>query len=340
MKKIVQFIAACPLFTMIVMSAVAISAVGCVGSAFGVYKWNLTMEHPMLQAVLLSERQTDNDDEATSGDASEADADAQNATQTDAVHTATDTANQASQTVADITGGVVTPSEIIPTKYRQIEPRAARSECYRDLTQIAMETEYPYVKVDKSYFDDALFIGDSRVEGLSMYSGLDNATFAYMEGLTTFDMMDEKIAEDGTKTLPELLSENTYGKIYIMLGINEAGYYTESYAATYKESLDEIRRLEPAAKIFIMGCMHVTTEYSNEQKVTNNDNIDDKNGAVAAYADGVNIFYLDVNTVLDDENGGLIKDYTWDDVHLQAQYYSLWENYLYERGLKEDAFSN
>ena len=27
-----------------------------------------------------------------------------------------------------------------------------------------------------------------------------------------------------------------------------------------------------------------------------------------------------------------------DDIHLQAQYYSLWEQYLYEHGLKDDAF--
>ena len=45
-----------------------------------------------------------------------------------------------------------------------------------------------------------------------------------------------------------------------------------------------------------------------------------------------------MNTVVDDGRGGLVKDYTWDDIHLQAQYYSLWEQYLYEHGLKDDAF--
>ena len=74
------------------------------------------------------------------------------------------------------------------------------------------------------------------------------------------------------------------------------------------------------------------------QDIVNNDNIDDKNGAIAAYADGIKLFYLDMNTVVDDGKGGLVKNYTWDDIHLQAQYYSLWEQYLYEHGLKDDAF--
>ena len=34
----------------------------------------------------------------------------------------------------------------------------------------------PFTEVDLSYFDDALFIGDSRVAGLAMNSGT-NATF-------------------------------------------------------------------------------------------------------------------------------------------------------------------
>ena len=71
----------------------------------------------------------------------------------------------------------------------------------------------------------------------------------------------------------------------------------------------------------------------------NNDNIDEKKGAIAAYADGIKLFYLDMNTVVDDGKGGLIKDYTWDDIHLQAQYYSVWEDYLYSHGLKDDAFN-
>ena len=242
------------------------------------------------------------------------------------------------KTPAIDTGGSSAPVKR-PTKYKQVDTRKSRNSCYRDVTQIALETQYPYIKVDKSYFDDALFIGDSRVEGLALYSGLDNATFAYMEGLTTFGLMSEKIAANGTETLTQLLSENTYKKIYIMLGINEAGYDTDSYASTYMDAISQIQGMQPDAIVFMMGCMHVSSDYSDTHDIVNNDNIDDKNGAIAAYADGIKLFYLDMNTAVDDGKGGLIKDYTWDDIHLQAQYYSVWEEYIYEHGLKDDAFN-
>lgn len=351
MKRFIELVKGCPLFCVIVVSAVLIAAVGWTGAAMGIYKADVSVKHSMIETVLTNER-AEKEAVATaqdavrpqteapaSDDSEETEQTSEKPTESTTESRTEDATDSTTEKTAMTSGGNVAVADR-KTKYRQVDTRKSRNDCYRDVSQIALETDYPYIKVDKSYFDNALFIGDSRVEGLALYSGLDNADFAYKEGLTTFGVMTEKIASDGTQTLPELLGSNTYAKIYIMLGINEAGYATDSYAATYADAVRQIQELQPDAVIFIMGCIHVTSEYSDANDVINNDNIDDKNGAIAGYADGVKLFYLDVNTVLDDENGGLIKDYTWDDIHLQAQYYSLWENYLYERGLKEDAFSN
>ena len=54
------------------------------------------------------------------------------------------------------TGGSAAPVTR-QTQYKKVKKRKARNSCYRDLTQIALETQYPYIKVDKSYIDDALF---------------------------------------------------------------------------------------------------------------------------------------------------------------------------------------
>lgn len=363
MKKLWQMIKGCPLFSILIISGVIVTAGGYVGAALGVYKWDVSFHHPMAQTVLLDERVATGTDatstdapgkseltsESTGSEAAEEQTTevkstekqtSENASTEKTTEKSTEkaTTEKATTEKATIdTGGSAAPVTR-QTQYKKVKKRKARNSCYRDLTQIALETQYPYIKVDKSYFDDALFIGDSRVEGLALYSGLDNAEFAYMEGLTSFGLMGEKIASNGTKTLTELLKSKQFRKIYIMLGINEAGYDTETYASTYIDAVAQIQALQPDAVIFMMGCMHVSSDYSASHDIVNNDNIDDKNGAIAAYADGIKLFYLDMNTVVDDGRGGLVKDYTWDDIHLQAQYYSLWEQYLYEHGLKDDAF--
>ncbi len=387
MKKLWQMIKGCPLFTILILSGILITAGGYVGAGLGIYKWDVSFEHPMIQTVLMDEKaesgsERDISEVNTSGEAVAGDpgvkttektteksdaktteksdtkttekSDAKTTEKTDTKTTEkTDTkttkksdaktteksTEKATEQKASIdTGGSAAPISR-PTQYKKIKTRKSRNSCYGDLTKIALETDYPYVKVDKSYFDDALFIGDSRIEGLALYSGLDNAQFAYMEGLTTFGLMSEKIAANGTATLTDLLSSQTFKKIYIMLGINEAGYATDSYVSTYMDAISQIQALQPNAVIFMMGCMHVSSDYSDTHDIVNNDNIDEKNGAIAAYADGIKLFYLDMNTVVDDGKGGLIKDYTWDDIHLQAQYYSVWEDYLYSHGLKDDAFN-
>ena len=387
MKKLWQMIKGCPLFTILILSGILITAGGYVGAGLGIYKWDVSFEHPMIQTVLMDEKaesgsERDISEVNTSGEAVAGDpgvkttektteksdaktteksdtkttekSDAKTTEKTDTKTTEkTDTkttkksdaktteksTEKATEQKASIdTGGSAAPISR-PTQYKKIKTRKSRNSCYGDLTKIALETDYPYVKVDKSYFDDALFIGDSRIEGLALYSGLDNAQFAYMEGLTTFGLMSEKIAANGTATLTDLLGSQTFKKIYIMLGINEAGYNTDSYVSSYMDAVSQIQALQPNAVIFMMGCMHVSSDYSDTHDIVNNDNIDEKNGAIAAYADGIKLFYLDMNTVVDDGKGGLIKDYTWDDIHLQAQYYSVWEDYLYSHGLKDDAFN-
>ena len=379
MKKLWQMIKGCPLFTILILSGILITAGGYVGAGLGIYKWDVSFEHPMIQTVLMDEKaesgsERDASEVNTSGEAVAGDPDVKTTEKTteksdtktteksdtktteksdaktteksnaktteksDAKTTEKPTEKATEQKASIDTGGSAAPISR-PTQYKKIKTRKSRNSCYGDLTKIALETDYPYVKVDKSYFDDALFIGDSRIEGLALYSGLDNAQFAYMEGLTTFGLMSEKIAANGTATLTDLLSSQTFKKIYIMLGINEAGYATDSYVSTYMDAISQIQALQPNAVIFMMGCMHVSSDYSDTHDIVNNDNIDEKNGAIAAYADGIKLFYLDMNTVVDDGKGGLIKDYTWDDIHLQAQYYSVWEDYLYSHGLKDDAFN-
>lgn len=197
-----------------------------------------------------------------------------------------------------------------------------------------------FVPVQESYFDDALFIGDSRTVGLDEYGGFqENTIFFAKTSLTIYDLFEEpeKFASlaDGTKaTLEEALTERKFGKIYIMLGINELGRgTTESFFTTYAEAVNRIRMLQPDALIFIQGIMRVGEEKNNTDRIFNNTNINERNQAISLMADDRNIYYLEVNDAVCDENGNLISDYTFDQIHLKAKYYQLWKDYLFAHGI-------
>ena len=196
---------------------------------------------------------------------------------------------------------------------------------------------YEFVKSDVSYFADALFIGDSRGVGLKEYGTLDGTTFFTLEGMSIHNLWKKEIevGEFGEITLEELLNQQSYGKIYIMLGYNELGYDQDYSASRYKETLDRIHELEPDAIIYICSNLHVTEELSSSDEMFNNENINNYNEKLSAFADNQTFFYIDVNVPFDDETGSLPADYTDDKVHLYAKHYKQWSEWFCENTIRK-----
>lgn len=198
--------------------------------------------------------------------------------------------------------------------------------------------EPAFTQVDDAYFADALFIGDSRTVGLYTYSGMEQADFYASTGLTVYKVFDAKIVPvPGSKTkitVEEALKQKQYGKIYFMVGINEMGTGTvDSFMEAYKGVVAHLQELQPDALIFVQAIMRVTTERSDKGDYINNPGIDERNDRIAQLADNEKIFYLDVNPEISDDTGGLVADYTFDGVHLKAEYISIWTDYLAAHGI-------
>lgn len=195
--------------------------------------------------------------------------------------------------------------------------------------------EYEFSTVDESYFDDALFIGDSRTVGLRNYTDLsEHADFYCETSLTIYKVLEENF--DGQGTVEEALENHDYGKIYLMVGINELGRgTTEDFMAEYTKVVDRLHELEPEAKIFVQGVMHVTGDKNSSDAIFNNSNINARNNAIATLADNQQIFYIDVNEAVCDEEGNLISDYTFDQIHLLGVYYDLWKQFLLVHGVDD-----
>lgn len=197
----------------------------------------------------------------------------------------------------------------------------------------------PFVDVDQSYLDDAVFIGDSRTDTLKMYAGWDNATYYVKTGTNIWDIMD--VVPDGSDiTIDEELQKHQFGKVYIMLGVNELGTGTaETYYQQFKKVVERIRELQPDAVIFVESIIHVSAAKDSEGTVINNKEINVRNKWLKKLADNKTIFYLDYNEVLDDDNGALAADSTFDGVHLQADKLEPWKEYILGHGVAYPAHS-
>lgn len=214
------------------------------------------------------------------------------------------------------------------------EGREVSEEKQEEMITRRKPEEVEYLSVEDDYFADAVFIGDSRTVGMCEYAGLEDiSTFYASTGLTIYKLFDAPIVEAAgqkqKKTVEEALSENTFSKIYLMIGINEMGTGTvDSFMETYTQAVEHLRELQPDAVIYLQGIMKVTTERSEKGDYITNEGIEERNERIAKLADYVNIYYLDVNPLICDETGGMEASYTYDGVHLKARYISIWKDYL------------
>ena len=193
-----------------------------------------------------------------------------------------------------------------------------------------------FYHADVSYFDDALFIGDSRTVGLYEYGGLGNAEVFAHSGMSIYKVFNEEfeLQSGEMTTLETALQTKKFGKIYIMLGINELGYDFAQTVERFSEAINLIRQLQPEALIFIQANLHITNKKSEESDLFNNTNINHFNQAVGELADGKQIFYLDVNPLYDDEEGGLSEEFTTDHAHILAKHYVEWVDFILQNAVR------
>lgn len=186
------------------------------------------------------------------------------------------------------------------------------------------------------WFSDAAFIGDSRTDGLKLYSGItSNALFLNSTGLTVYDVLnDKKVIRSGKEKISVLdaLETGTYGKIYVSLGVNELGYYDpEGFAETYGQVIDAIQQCQPEALVYIQSILPVNSAKCKANEVpyyVTNEGVASYNQVLPALCQEKKVRLVDIPDALKDESGESPSELSADGVHFKKAGYELWLEYL------------
>lgn len=177
--------------------------------------------------------------------------------------------------------------------------------------------------VEDSFFSDAVFIGDSLCEGFGAYSGLKQGKFMGVVSLNVF-----RVWEGGRE---QVFRDEKFGKIYIMLGINEIGYGTERVASAYKAMVQKFQELQPQADIYIQSLLPVCdskTSAADRRNHVTNPYVRELNAALQTVAQECGVYFVNLHEAFADASGGLPASSCWDNVHLNVQGYQNWLAYL------------
>lgn len=216
---------------------------------------------------------------------------------------------------------------------------------------------YEYTQVDDSYFNDAVFIGDSISYGFELYvtekrangeTVLGEAKFltsgSLSYGNSLWDVSDESVhpTYNGEKMkLEDAIAQIKPGKIYILLGTNDVALYgVEQTIANADTEISRMLEASPGAEIFIMS---TTPKYSPAESdvdgALNNADIDALNVAMRNFAVEKGYNFMNIAPLFKDETGGLAADYCSDKegmgIHFTSAAYDIWLNFLYSYGKQQ-----
>ena len=196
--------------------------------------------------------------------------------------------------------------------------------------------------VEESWYDNVLFIGDSRVVGLREYARSGNAEYFCDVGMTLLNYDDKTLSDRNfpAQSLDSLLASKQYDKIIVNFGLNECGFNDYSFKMLYRNFVNMLREAQPNAVIILQGIMSVTQSKSDTVADTGNylspEFIAARSAYVESLADWQYVFYIDCNPYFTDENGYLYTELTNDGYHPTVKGYGYWRDWisfaLYELG--------
>ena len=220
--------------------------------------------------------------------------------------------------------------------------------------------------VDASWYDDAVFLGDSRLDGFRLYAGPSGATYfteAGAKALSIADKNTERLPDGSKVPILKALEGRTFSKVYLNLGMNNLGDYdiqkefVDAYAAdidrihdrkldaladiaeeahgqsllvfySYRHDIDRIREIQPDCDIYLMTLFPVTAEQEAKGSYVNNRAIADLNSCIRYLAAEKGVYLLEVDSVLTDADGNLPEESSFDGIHLTPEACKLWRQYL------------
>lgn len=191
------------------------------------------------------------------------------------------------------------------------------------------------------YFEDAVFIGDSRMEDFALFTGMAKyARFYTHVGVSVNQILANdperrtRFLVEGEKlTLEEALTKyDDFSKVYIMLGYNEVGWpYPSEFVKYYTAVLDLIRSIQPDVQIYVECVIPVARKISGsgvDPAYENNENIAIFNRYIYEMCEQENVCFLNVQEALADDEGYLPGGAASDGIHMGKEYCMKWLEYI------------
>lgn len=204
-------------------------------------------------------------------------------------------------------------------------------------------TEPPtLITIEDDFYEHALFIGESRIEGLYTSGLFDLSDFLYDSAGSIGGIEDEyfTLNDEGSYYIEDVLAQTTYDKVFLMFGMNELGWSNNDYyIEQYQLLIDMIKESNPEVTIYVQSVVYVTEGYEEDVEWISNTKVDDFNTALKSICDGSTVVFLDINPALTTD-GYLLGDNSTNGFQFTEEHMAVWKQALKDELLKAELQKN
>ena len=179
--------------------------------------------------------------------------------------------------------------------------------------------------VEESYFDNTLFIGDSKTDEMRNYKRLGEAQYFCGTNFSVYNVFDKTASDDAFTgaRLDWVLRRYSFNQVYILLGYNECGYPFGGLMDQFDYVVRRVHDAQPNARIIIHAIMPAAERVSWGDYAL--ENIQRVNGGLRDLTENYDyLYFVDCNGPFCDENGYLLSYVAADGEHLLPQYCEQW----------------
>ena len=202
------------------------------------------------------------------------------------------------------------------------------------LTALPASTVEESEPVSDDWFNDVCFIGHSQIVGMQRYSGLSGPDYYAVVGHKAQDVVDYGLYQlpDGRYgTLSDGLHSKSYGKVYIMLGINDSSLdknRVEKFMTPMRAILELVKETQPNAKIYLLSLVPVGRS-TPMNELYNPDSTVFYSQLVKTLSREYDTEYIDLFRMMCDKAGYFLNSFnSGDGIHIQPDRYPEIVEYL------------
>ena len=202
------------------------------------------------------------------------------------------------------------------------------------LTALPVSTVAESEPVSDDWFNDVCFIGHSQIVGLQRYSGLSGPDYYAVVGHTAQSALDYEfypLPNGRYGTLSDGLHSKSYGKVYIMLGINDSSLdknRVEKFMTPMRAILDLVKETQPDAKVYLLSLVPVG-RYTPMNELYNPDSTVFYSQLVKTLSREYDTEYIDLFRMMCDKAGYFLNSFnSGDGIHIQSDRYPEIVEYL------------